>query len=100
LFQRKVIGKKQYREFWDGYWGNKRSRDKERYIDKFVSELQLELPIKERTTGTITRSIEHAKQQAKEIGGYVIRRNKRGKFSKRGQFYQAVKRRKHGSKKA
>jgi hypothetical protein len=94
LFERKVIKKAQYEDFWEGYWDNKRSRDKARYVDNFVSELQMELPMKKRGSGTVTISIEAAREQAKEIGGFVVRRNAQGRFSKTGKRYQAIARRK------
>jgi hypothetical protein len=96
LFERKVIRKSQYEDFWEGYWKNSRERDKIRYTDNYVSDLQRELPFKTRMhSGTITWSIEAAREQAKQIGGYVMRVTKTGKPSKKGKFYRAVvKRRK------
>jgi hypothetical protein len=94
LFKRKVIKKSQYEDFWEGYWSEKRERDKIRYTDRFVSELQIELPYeKQAHSGTITWSIKAAREQAKQIGGYVMRVTKRGKPSKRGKFYRAIVRR-------
>lgn len=94
LFERKVIKKEQYKDFWSGYWDNRRKRERERYVDNFVSDLQMELPMKKRGSGSVTISIEAARAQAKEIGGYVVRRNKQGRFSKTGRHYQAVVRKK------
>lgn len=91
LFDRKVIGKKQYRDFWDGYWKEERSRDREKYVNTFVSDLQLSLPASRRNSGTLTISVNEAKRQAEEIGGIVVRRNKAGRFSKSGATYQAIK---------
>lgn len=90
LFERKVITKSQYEDFWDGYWGKKRSRDREQYVNNFISDLQMELPIRKRQSGTITISRVAAEEQAKQIGGYVVRRNAKGRFSKTGTHYQAV----------
>ena len=90
LFERQIITKKMYEDFWEGYWDNKKSRDKERYVNHFVSDLQLELPMKKRRSGTVTISIEAAREQAKQIGGFVVRRNKQGRFSKTGKHFQAV----------
>jgi transcription initiation factor TFIIIB Brf1 subunit/transcription initiation factor TFIIB len=92
LFERKVVTKQNYADFWEGYWGNKRSRDRDLYVDKFISDLQLDFPIKEKRSENITTSLRAAKQQAKEIGGYVVRRNKKGQFSRTGRHYQAVAR--------
>jgi len=97
LFERKTISYKQYHDFWEGYWGERGKRSRERFVDSFVSELQLELPSQKRTSGTITNSRKSAKQQAEEIGGYVIRCTKKGKPSKRGKFYRAIVRRKRVS---
>jgi hypothetical protein len=97
LFERKVIKKSQYEDFWEGYWNNKRERDKTRYTDRFVSELQMELPYAKRIhSGTITWSVEAAREQARQIGGYVMRVNKNGKPSKRGKFFRAIYRKRKG----
>lgn len=83
-----------YRDFWEGYWEEKRLRHSEqKYIDLFVSANQLELPFEKRSyTGSITFSRVAAEEQAKIIGGYVVRVTKRGKPSKRGKFFRAIKR--------
>jgi hypothetical protein len=90
LFERKLITKSQYREFWEGYWGETRQRSKDNFVDQFILDLQSE----ESTSGTITRNREAAEEQARKIGGYVVRRNAKGRFSKTGHSYQAVVRKK------
>lgn len=94
LFERRLISKKQYSDFWEGYWGEHGARERNRFVDNFVSELQEELPLGKKRSGTVTISIEAAKKQAKEIGGFVVRRNTKGRFSKTGHRYQAIVRRK------
>ena len=91
LFERQVIPKSYYREFWNGYWGESGTRARDRYKDDFVSKLQLELPNIRQKSGGITFSINAAREQAKEIGGYVVRRNKKGRFSKHGRTFQAIR---------
>lgn len=90
LFHRHLISRKQYAEFWEGYWDNKSKRDKSRYVDRYISDLQLELPMRKRSSGAVTISIRAAEEQAKQIGGYVVRRNKQGRFSRTGEQFQAV----------
>jgi hypothetical protein len=92
LFERRLVTKATYKEFWSGYWGESGSRNRSRFVDNFVSELQGELPLKRRSSGTITISIKAAREQAQEIGGYVVRRNAKGRFSKTGHRYQAIAR--------
>lgn len=94
LFERRVISKSQYADFWEGYWNERGKRDRNRFVDNFVSELQIELPTGKKKSGTVTISRRSAMEQAREIGGYVVRRNARGRFSKTGQRYQAIVRRK------
>ncbi len=97
LFERKVIKKSEYRDFWEGYWGTSRERERMRYADRFVSNLQRELPFaKRKHSGTITWSKQAAQEQAEQIGGYVVRVTKTGRPSKRGKFYRAIARRKRG----
>lgn len=94
LFERHVINKKQYADFWDGYWGEHGKRNRNRYVDRFVSDIQIEIPFPKRRSGTLTTSRATAEDQAKQIGGYVVRRNSKGRFSRTGSRYQAVVRRK------
>jgi hypothetical protein len=95
LFERHTISKSLYQDFWEGYWEEKRLRHSEqKYVDLFVSANQLELPFDRRTvTGSITFSRSAAQEQAKIIGGYVIRVTKSGRPSKRGRYYRAIKKR-------
>lgn len=93
LFERKIVTKTNYIDFWEGYWGESKTRDKKRYVDKFVSDLQIELPFKKWKSGTVTISRRAAEEQAKNIGGYVVRVTKSGRFYKRGRFFMAIKRR-------
>jgi hypothetical protein len=84
-----------YQDFWEGYWEEKRLRHSEqKYVDLFVSANQLELPFQKRTkSGSITFSKASAQEQAKIIGGYVIRVTKSGRPSRHGRYYRAIKRR-------
>lgn len=99
LFERHVISEDDYAEFWEGYWENKRKRDRQRYIDRFVGEVQLELPMAKRAaSGSITFSRKAAEEQAKNIGGYVIRVTKKGRASKRGRYFRAIRRKRVSGK--
>jgi hypothetical protein len=100
LFHRATISRSMYAEFWEGYWRNKElRRSEQRFVDDFVSRNQLYLPFKKRThTGSITFSKKAAREQARIIGGYVIRVTKTGKPSKHGRYYRAIRRKRGASK--
>lgn len=107
LFERDVIDEEDYAEFWVGYWKAESSpnlQDKDEYINEWLEVARLrdggelggigqgELPL----AGVVTQFKDTAERQAVAIGGYVVRRDKRGRFSKRGRKYQAIKRRSKG----
>lgn len=87
-----------YEDFWEGYWEEKRLRHSEqKYVDLFISANQLELPFEKRTaSGSVTFSRSAAEEQAKIIGGYVMRVTKKGKPSKHGKFFRAIRRKRKG----
>lgn len=90
LFARGVITEENYKEFWAEYWPAS-ERERKEIIKRYIAELAEEEPERP-VSGTITRNHAEAKRQAKAMGGYVARRNASGKFSKRGTYYQAIKR--------
>lgn len=77
MFDRSIVSENDYAEFWHGYW---KSENKDEFINAWL--------------GMVTKNRAEADARAKAIGGYVVRRNKRGQFSKRGRFYHVVRRRK------
>lgn len=98
LFERDIITEDMYRDFWVEWWQSSSSEQnemiqfytgEEENEPQFVGGLEHPLP-------TISRA--EAERQAKVIGGYVARRNSRGRFSKRGKIYQAIRRKKHARK--
>jgi len=89
-FKRELINEDDYKEFWPRWWGASEHEREEiirELLEKGISD-DPELPLK----GDVTKKKKVAVEQAKAIGGYVIRRKKNGQFSKRGRFYQAIKR--------
>lgn len=102
-FKRGTISEDLYQDFWTEWWATKSDRIHEEIIERYANESIEErvseaieegegvdvLPLR----GTITRSRSNAEKQAKIIGGFVARRNSRGKFDKDGRFYQAIRKR-------
>lgn len=91
LFERDIIQEEDYISFWRDYWKLTEHGRKE-LINDYISMAsehadQLNIPI----AGVITKNKRDAVKQAKLINGKVVRRDKRGKFSKRGTRYQAVR---------
>jgi len=83
-----------YEDFWSGYW--KKGVNRERYWQRYVGAIEDEGAPPAGKSGAMTVVRKTAVAQAKQMGGYVVRRDKRGRFSKHGTRFQAVKRRKHG----
>jgi hypothetical protein len=89
LFSRHLIGEDEYREFWSKYWPGS-NEERKKWIDFYTKEdVEIEEPVSRKPT----HDRKEAERQAKAIGGYVARRNKNGRFSKRGKIYQAIRRR-------
>jgi hypothetical protein len=98
LFDRDIVDEEEYGNFWSEYWsGNQKERDAliQRYVDA-AGESGLATTI---SLGAVYKNDPiAAAQQAQalsettDITYKVVRRNARGQFSKRGHFYQAVKR--------
>jgi hypothetical protein len=78
-----------YEDFWSGYWKKGVHRDK--YVERYIGSIEEGGPPASKV-GIMTVVKGTAEFQAKLIGGYVVRRDKRGRFSKRGTRFQAVKR--------
>lgn len=100
LFERDIIDEEDYVDFWSRYWAlNEAGRKNlineylERAIDfsgsGITDDIDIGKPLK--ISGTVTKNKADATKQAKIIGGRVVRRNKRGQFSKRGTRYQAIR---------
>lgn len=99
LFDRDIISEDMYRDFWNEWWKSSPSERNEMiqfYTGEEEEEPEFIETQKEKMMPTISRA--EAERQAKAIGGYVARRNSRGRFSKRGKFYQAIRRKKRGTK--
>lgn len=103
LFSRGTISEDMYADFWSQWW-KLRSQDSKDELIRFYMQESIEERVAEAIEegegvatlplhGNITKKRKEAERQAEIIGGYVARRNKRGQFSKRGRFYQAIKRR-------
>jgi hypothetical protein len=88
LFRRKLISEDQYGEFWKEWWDSNK-REQQTIINRYIEE-EGEKP-KETGIGQLTSDKKLAEFQARLLGGYVIRRDRTGKFSKRGKIFQAIK---------
>ena len=93
LFERSIIDENDYRDFWQAYW--KRDASGRRALVKEYTQMALEFG--GRVVGVVIKNRRDAVSQANAIGGRVVRRNKRGRFSERGHYFQAIK--KGGKKK-
>src|ERR1700686_5109072 len=90
LFDRHLVTEDQYKEFWPRWW-NASESTKEDIINEYLEEAREEspfLPLK----GIVTQDREVAERQATTISGYVVRRDRTGRFNRKGRFYQAIKR--------
>ena len=89
FFERDIITQRDYDTFWPAWWkADKRGQSK--IVDKLL------LKIKETRLGlrkvvcVVTKNKADAKRQAGIIKGRVVRRDAKGRFSKRGHFYQSI----------
>ena len=99
FFERRVIKLEQYADFWDGFWRRRNEDTARKYVEEWKKEnieagvVIPSTPKKRRKTYT-TKFKKEAERQAKKLGGYVVRRNAKGQFSRRGRTYQVIVRRK------
>lgn len=106
LFDRDFIDEEDYKEFWPRWWkANELQRNN--IINEYQEKVsQLEIFSKEDhfpTKGivytaskftSVAEARAKAESEAKHIGGFVVRRNKNGRFSRNGSKFQAIRRRK------
>lgn len=87
-FDRDVISEADYRDFWPRWWKGSGQQRREiiRELDLAVEASKVE----QFPTFYVTRSLARAKEDAKRVGGYVVRRDKSGRFNSRGRFYQVI----------
>lgn len=93
LFSRHVITEDMYSDFWSEWWKTKPS-GRQALLNFYMEEGEPEYIADTLKHPEPTQFREEAERQAKAIGGYVARRNSRGRFSKTGRTYQAIRRRK------
>lgn len=90
LFDRDIISEDDYGDFWKKWWRSSK-KEREDIANSYIiqeSKDEPQLPLK----GVITKRRVDAESLAKTIGGYVVRRDSKGRFSSRGRHYQAIKR--------
>jgi hypothetical protein len=95
LFERDVIDEEDYATFWEEYWKAPSKADKDAVVQEWIDiAANLDNPV---SVGVVTRNKADADKQAQSLNDLgnvtykVVRRNARGQFSKRGTYYQAVK---------
>jgi hypothetical protein len=94
LFARHVIDEDDYAAFWKEYWKASEARRKEivnEYVQIAAEGSQQPL------ASVVTRSKSNAAKQAQQLSATtdrayrVVRRNAKGQFSKRGTYWQTIK---------
>jgi hypothetical protein len=91
LFERDIIDEEDYAYFWQQYW-NRNAQGRLDLVNEFLEIAADNEELTGRTLfGVVTKNKRYAMEQAKIIGGKMVRRNRRGQFSKRGTLYQAVR---------
>jgi hypothetical protein len=102
LFDREIIDEEDYVEFWQQYW-NRDAAGRRELVDDYIElyagvSTELGGDVKEfPSVGLTTKDKRSAYQQAQALSELtnrdyrVARRNARGQFSKRGHFYQPIK---------
>jgi predicted urease superfamily metal-dependent hydrolase len=95
LFERNVIDEDDYAAFWAEYWAAPSKKAKDAVVREWTEiAADLDNPV---SVGVVTRNKADAAKQAQSLNDLgnvaykVVRRNARGQFSKRGTYYQAVK---------
>ena len=91
LFKRHIINEAEYRSFWPAWWEATTDDERQELIE-FYSGDEEEEEEKPKKHYAPTKVRKTAEKQAREIGGYVVRRNSKGQFSKRGKIFQAIRR--------
>jgi hypothetical protein len=92
LFERDIIDEEDYVDFWTSYWAQSTKKGRLEVVEDFLEiAAQDETKTDKTLAGVVTKTRSVATRQSKLIGGKVVRRNARGRFSKRGKFYQAVR---------
>lgn len=85
LFQREVIPEAEYKEFWPRFWKADNAREQKRVVADFSG------------ASVVTKNKAEAEADAKRLSDElgerftVRRRDKRGRFSKRGKHFQAIR---------
>ncbi len=93
LFERRVISEREYGAFWRRYWRGDAQERRALVTETIAQVARQGRPV----VGVVTRNRADAARQAQALSDLgtqqyrVVRRNANGRFSKRGTFYQAVK---------
>jgi hypothetical protein len=94
LFERDIIDEDDYAQFWSEYWREPNQRGRDRVVNDWLEvaatrddQGQTNLQL----AGTVTKIRLTAIRQAESIGGRVVRRDRFGRFSKRGHSFQAIR---------
>jgi hypothetical protein len=94
LFERDIIDEEDYRTFWPEYWKAKTKRQRDDVVREWTD---LAAESGQPVVGVVSRNRLDAERQAQSLNDLgdvaykVVRRNAKGQFSKRGTYYQAVR---------
>lgn len=99
IFDRDYIDESEYVDFWISYW-DRDKRGREALVNSYIDRAaQREFDFEKQgrfsmtVVGVVSSSRRTAEKQAKAMGegARVIRRDRFGRFNKRGRSYQAIR---------
>ena len=95
LFKRDIIQEDDYKTFWPEYWKASTKKKRDAVIREWT---EIAAETGQPVVGVVSRNRLDAQRQAQSLNDLgdttykVVRRNARGQFSKRGTYWQAVRR--------
>lgn len=94
FFDRDILDPDDYPYFWERWWRASRSERAaiRRGLDRKIE--RQDRTTEERMPERVSTSLALAQREARRRGGYVVRRDRFGRFNPRGRRYQVIVRRK------
>jgi hypothetical protein len=94
LFERDVIDEDDYAAFWEEYWNAPSKKAKDAVVREWT---EIAAESGQPVVGVVSRNRLDAERQAQSLNDLgdvsykVVQRNAKGQFSKRGTYWQAVR---------